>query len=201
MAIEFAGFTAEHRITGRLPLADDRLSDMLNSVARVVIRGAVTEAMDNGYRESGDVLVECGDLWVVSASGRRGIESRRRRTSTRRIQAGLGRYVVEGDLHVPIEVGRPPPSGTLEELMSGRDLLVPLTDATLTFDRAGRTMAETHETLLVNRSRIEWLEFAGADAEAEVWTAQLIGVESTGASAAGTRERAGWRGLRGLVGR
>ena len=201
MAIEFAGFTADYRITGRLPLADDRLSDMLNSVARVVIRGAVTEAMDNGYTESGDVLVDCGDLCVVAASGRRGIESRRRRTSTRRIQAGLGRYVVEGDLHLPVAVGRPAPTGTVEELMSGRDLLVPLTNATLTFDRAGRSTAENPETLLVNRSRIEWLEAAGDDAAADLWAAELIGVEPAGTPRSAGRERAGWRGLRGLVGR
>ena len=205
VAIDFAGFTADHRITGRLPLADDRLSDMLNSVARVVIRGAVTEVVDNGYRETGDVMIGCGDLWIVAGSGRRGIESRRRRTTTRPIRAGLGRYVVEGDLHLPIEVGRPAPSGDLEALLAGRDLLVPLTSATLSFDRAGRTTAEEHETLLVNRSRIEWLESADASAGAEedAWTSALIGVGAPRppAAAASGRERVGWRGLRGLVSR
>ena len=166
-----------------------------------MIRGAVTEAMDHGYRESGDVLVDCGDLCVVAGSGRRGIESRRRRTATRRVQTGLGRYVVEGDLHLPIEVGRPAPAGSLEELMSGRDLLVPLTNATLTFDRAGRSTAENHETLLVNRSRIEWLEAAGEDAEAERRAAELIGVEPPRTRASASADRAAWRGLWGLVGR
>ena len=201
MPIEFAGFTADHRITGRLPLADNRLSDMLNSVARVVIPGAMTEAIDNGYTESGDVMVDCGDLWVVAATGRRGNESRRRRTSTRRLQAGLGRYVVEGNLHFPIEVGRPAPTGELEELLSGRDLLVPLTDATLTFDREGRSVAEAHETQMVNRSRIEWLEATDRVAEEDLWTSQLIGVETARPPALAARERAGWRGIRGLVGR
>jgi hypothetical protein len=201
VAIEFAAFTADHRLTGRLPLADDRLSDMLNSVARVVIRGAVTEAIDDGYTEAGDVMVGCGDLWIVAASGRRGIESRRRRTSTRRVQAGLGRYVVEGDLHLPVEVGRPAPSGDLEELLAGRDLLVPLTDATLTFDRAGHSTAETHETVLVNRARIEWIETTGETAAADEWTSQLIGVEAPRTPAVAARDRAGWRGIRGLVGR
>ncbi len=201
MAIEFAGFTADHRFTGRLPLADDRLSDMLNSVARVVIRGAVSESIDNGFREAGDVMVACGDLWVVAATGRRGNESRRRRTSTRRIQAGLGRYVVEGNLHFPIDGGSTVPSGRLEDLLAGRDLLVPLTSATLTFDRAGRSTAEEHETLLVNRSRIDWLEPVVEDEadEDDPWAGALIGTEPA-RTPAGERERVGWtRGLRGIV--
>jgi hypothetical protein len=202
VAIEFCGFTADHRISGRLPLADDRLSDMLNSVARVVIRGAVSESIDNGFQVSGDVLMSCGDLWLVAGTGRRGIETRRRRTATRRIRAGLGRYVVEGDLHVAAGAGRSVPGGNLDDLLAGRDLLVPLTSATLTFDRAGRSIAEEHETLLVNRSRIEWFEPVGDDepAPADPWADALIGAEPARAPAPTGPERAGWtRGLRGIV--
>ena len=41
MPIEFVGFTSDRRITAMIPLADDRLSDMLNSVTRIVLRDAV----------------------------------------------------------------------------------------------------------------------------------------------------------------
>ena len=40
MPIDFVAFTSDRRITGRIMLADDRLSDMLNAVARLVIRDA-----------------------------------------------------------------------------------------------------------------------------------------------------------------
>jgi hypothetical protein len=210
VAIEFAGFTADHRITGRLPLADDRLSDMLNSVARVVIRGAVSENIDSGIRQDGDVMIACGDLWLVAASGRRGIETQRRRTSTLRIQAGLGRFVVEGDLHVPQQPGRAgaaTPKRSLDDLLAGRDLLVPVTSATLTFDRAGRSLQETHETLLVNRSRIDWIEGVGVDEDESVelqddpWASELIGTEPAGSHAPATGGRSWGRQLRSIVGR
>jgi hypothetical protein len=203
MAIEFTGFTADHRVTGRLPLADDRLSDMLNSVARVVIRGAVTEAIDTGESQAGDVMVACGGLLVVAGSGRRGIESQRKRTTTRRIRVGLSRYVVEGDLHVPTDSARLGTIASLEDLLAGRDVLVPLTSALLTYDRAGKPVDEAHETLLVNRSLVEWIEPAGMDPEAEAWAAELIGIEPTPSpqpARAGGRSR--WAsGLRGVVGR
>jgi hypothetical protein len=209
MAIEFAGFTADHRITGRLPLADDRLSDMLNSVARVVIRGAVSENIDSGIRHEGDVMIPCGDLWIVAATGRRGIEAQRRRTATRRLQAGLGRFVVEGNLHVPIDAGRPAPRTSVDDLLAGRDLLVPLTEATLTFDRAGRSTPEAHDTLLVNRSRIDWIEAMddadddadGDPVEDDPWTAELIGTEATATHAAAGQRRGWGRQLRSIVGR
>ena len=65
MAIDFVGFTSDRRIVGTIPLADDRLSDMLNSVARVVIRDAEVEDVDTGPEEGGDVMVPCGELLVV----------------------------------------------------------------------------------------------------------------------------------------
>ena len=48
MPVELIAFTADCRIRGVIPLADDRLSDMLNSVSRVVIRGAVIEDLVDG---------------------------------------------------------------------------------------------------------------------------------------------------------
>jgi len=40
MPIDFLAFTSDRRISCRIMLADDRLSDMLNAVARLVIRDA-----------------------------------------------------------------------------------------------------------------------------------------------------------------
>ena len=43
MPVDLIVFTADRRIQGAIPLADDRISDMLNSVPRIVMRGAVIE--------------------------------------------------------------------------------------------------------------------------------------------------------------
>src|SRR2546426_11492958 len=56
MPVDLIAFTADRRITGSIPLADDRLSDMLNSVPRVVIRGAtVTDLAADAVPRTGDV--------------------------------------------------------------------------------------------------------------------------------------------------
>ncbi|MFL5681077.1 MAG: hypothetical protein ACJ77B_10805 [Chloroflexota bacterium] len=157
MAIAFVGFTADSRIVGSIPLADDRLSDMLNSVARVVIRDASVEDVDLGPLEGGAVTVPCGEFLAVVATGRRGYEGRRKRTEMRHVQLGLGRYVVSGHIHVRPEAHAAAADGKLDALLVGTELLVPLTDATIHYTRAGKPCKERWETLLVNRARAAWI--------------------------------------------
>jgi hypothetical protein len=165
MAIEFVGFTDVCRISGAISLADDRLSDMLNSVARIVVRNADVEEIDVGRMERLDVTVPTGDFLAVGASGRRGLESQRRRTVKRRVRMGLGRYSVSGYLHVLESAHAESQSGRLDALLVGRDLLVPLTEATIGYDRNGETREESWETILINRSRVAWIEKADDDQE------------------------------------
>jgi hypothetical protein len=166
MPIEFVGFTADRRITATIPLADDRLSDMLNSVARIVLRDAVVgDLAEGGPSLSGDVTLPVGDLVVVLASGRRGSESQRRRTAVRRVIMGLGRYTVSGCLHVDPSAGDFPKHVDPAAIFAGRDILVPVTDASITYQCADVIRTESHETILVNRSRTTWIEI---QPEAEV---------------------------------
>jgi hypothetical protein len=162
MAIDFVGFTGDARIVGQIPLADDRLSDMLNSVARVVVRRATLEDLETGRQDSGDVPIPCGDFLVVAGTGRRGLENLRRRTVQRRVIMGLGRFTVTGNLHVVPAADEASRGGSLDELLVGRDLLVPLTEATVEYDRAGRAESEAWETVLVNRARANWIDAADA---------------------------------------
>jgi hypothetical protein len=162
MAIDFVGFTGDARIVGQIPLADDRLSDMLNSVARVVVRRATLEDLETGRQDSGDVPIPCGDFLVVAGTGRRGLENLRRRTVQRRVIMGLGRFTVTGNLHVVPAADEASRGGSLDELLVGRDLLVPLTGATVEYDRAGRAESEAWETVLVNRARANWIDAADA---------------------------------------
>jgi hypothetical protein len=165
MAIQFIGFTADSRVVGTIPLADDRLSDMLNSVGRVVVRDASTEDIDLGPQEDGPVVIPVGELLAVVGTGRRGIESRRRRTLTRYVQIGLGRYVVAGYIHVAPEVHAASLDGDLDALLVGRDLLVPLTAASIRYDRGGARHTEEWDTLLINRVRALWIKALDEDDE------------------------------------
>jgi hypothetical protein len=159
MPIDFVGFTADRRITAMIPLADDRLSDMLNSVTRIVLRDAVVgDLTEEGPSLSGDVTLPVGDLVAVVGTGRRGSEMRRRRTAVRRVSVGLGRYTVSGCLHVPPDQGDFPRHADPAAILAGRDILVPITDASITYDVGGIMTTEEHQTILVNRARASWIE-------------------------------------------
>ena len=63
MPVELIAFTADLRIEGRIPLADDRLSDMLNAVPRVIVRGAsVQDLVDGGPPEAADLAIPVGSI-------------------------------------------------------------------------------------------------------------------------------------------
>lgn len=162
MPIDFLAFTSDRRISGRIMLADDRLSDMLNAVARIVIRDAtVDELADDRRPRLADVTIAVGEMLVVVGSGPRGSEQLRKKWLKRRASVGLGRFVVEGDLGYPNEAPLPE-SDDPAVVLANRDLLVALTDATVTYDRPGGATTETFETVLINRARASWIDLAPA---------------------------------------
>ena len=169
MPVDLIVFTADRRIHGAIPLADDRVSDMLNSVQRVVIRGAVIEDLVAGTPpQTADLTLTVGSIVAVLVSGRRGIDSRRRKTEIHRARIGLTRFVVAGSLHVPADAAADLASRNPTLVLAGRDILVPLTDATIAYDNADNHATEQIETILVNRAHITWIDLddaAGDDAE------------------------------------
>jgi len=159
MPVDLIIFTVDRRINGTIPLADDRVSDMLNSVPRVVIRGAVIEDLVAGTPpRTVDLTLAVGSIVAVLVAGRRGIETRRRRTEVHRARIGLTRFVVSGSLHVPAGAADHLLSGDPARVLAGRDILVPLTDATITYDRADVPTTEEFETILVNRAHATWID-------------------------------------------
>ena len=173
MPVDLIAFTADRRISGAIPLADDRLSDMLNSVPRVVVRAARIEDLVSGSgAQTADVTVAVGSIVAVLVAGRRGVDARRRRTDVHRARVGLTRFVVSGLLHVPAgATGPSAPGGTSSDpaiVLAGRDVLVPLTDATITYDKGDVPTTESFETILVNRAHATWIDLdqaAGDDGE------------------------------------
>ena len=159
MPIDFVAFTADRRITARIFLADDRLSDMLNSVARLVLRDATVDDLVSGDPPVvGDLAVPVGDLLVVVGTGPRGNDSPRRRTVQRQVSVGVGRYVVSGALHLPANDPRLPDGDEPGVVLAGRDILVPLTAATVSYDVNGVATTESYEAVLFNRARATWID-------------------------------------------
>jgi len=159
MPVDLTAFTGDRRIQGAIPLTDDRLSDMLNSVHRIVLRGAeVRDLADGMPPQIADVTLTIGSITVVLSTGRRGVETRRRKTDVHRVRVGVDRFIVTGSLHVPagfvIDASARQPAAVL----AGRDLLVPLTDGTLTYELDGQRVHEAAETILINRSQAIWID-------------------------------------------
>jgi hypothetical protein len=163
MPVDLIAFTADRRISGVIPLADDRLSDMLNSVPRVVIRGAmISDLSTSGEPRAADLTLAVGAIVAVVASGRRGSDTRRRRTDVRRTRIGLMRFVVTGLLHEA--EGDPLPAGSSDPavVLAGRDILVPITDATITYNIGDVVTTEQYDTILINRALATWIDLDDA---------------------------------------
>jgi hypothetical protein len=169
MPVDLIAFTADSRIRGAIPLADDRISDMLNSVGRIVIRGALIEDLVAGAPpQTADLTLTVGSIVAVLTSGRRGTDSRRRKTEIHRARIGLKRFVVSGSLHIPVGAADQLASSDPALVLAGRDILVPLTDATITYDNADAPTTEQFETILVNRAHATWIDLDDAAAGDDV---------------------------------
>jgi hypothetical protein len=170
MPVDLILFTADRRIHGAIPLADDRVSDMLNSVPRIVLRGAAIEDLvAGGPPQIADLTLTVGSIVAVLVAGRRGVETRRRKTEIHRARVGLTRFVVSGSLHVPAGTPGQLASSDPAVVLAGRDILVPLTNATITYDRVDAPTSEAFETILVNRAHATWIDLdeaaGGSDGE------------------------------------
>ena len=108
--------------------------------------------------QTADVTLSIGSITVVLSNGRRGVETRRRKTDEHRIRLGIDRYIISGSLHVPSGFVVDTASRHPSAVFAGRDLLVPLTDGTMTYELNGELVREPAETVLINRSQAIWID-------------------------------------------
>jgi hypothetical protein len=149
--IEFVGFAGDCVVTGRVLLFADRLSDMLNHDEEFHVRDVLLDSLDDGHQvEIPEITVARSELFAVIGTGPRGIMERRQRTRPYRMQVSLGPYLVLGQLHT--FPGADPLASVLR-----RSPMVPLTNATIAYTRAGEVCARDAATLVVNRELAEWI--------------------------------------------
>ncbi len=158
MLIPFIGYSTGRRFIGYVECEGERLTDLLNRSASVVVREAFVESFDD------DTVVNLGDgevdrslLFAVETAGNRGDETRRIHTVRHRLQIQLGPYSALGLLHsLP---GQMP----LPHLNSGGPM-IPIVDATLGFVSRGQLALRDVGTLIVNRELIDWVRASEAEA-------------------------------------
>ena len=145
------GYSGDCRIFGRVPSLGERLTDLLNGGQRVIVRDArLVSLVDGHIVEAPLAEVERDELYAVVANGPRGARGQRIRTEKHRMRIDLGPYVVLGNLHAP------PDSDPVGDVLR-RDVMVPLTNATIAYAISGRPEAEDVGTIIINRTLAEWI--------------------------------------------
>jgi hypothetical protein len=159
MFIDFTGFAGDCLINGKLDLRAPRLTDQLNADPLVHLVDVELEDLENARRvTSPDFTIARSQLCAVRATGPRGSRALRIATAPHRLRAQIGPYTILGRLHQRVGID---PLATFEE----RDLMVPLTDATIAFMVGGVLDVRDWSTLVINRELASWYRAAEDDDE------------------------------------
>jgi hypothetical protein len=150
MFIDFTGFAGDCVINGKLDLRAPRLTDQLNAHPLVHLVEVELEGLGDARRvSSAEFTIERSQLCAVRVTGPRGSRALRIATAPHRLRAQIGPYTVLGRLHEPPGVDA---LATFEQ----RDLMVPLTDATIAFMVGGILDVRDSSTLVINRELASW---------------------------------------------
>jgi hypothetical protein len=176
--VDFAGYTEDCLILGRIRLEGDRVSDLLNSQEEYLLRDVVVESLVDGRTtELDEVQIARDELIAVHAAGPRGNPARRTRTLAHPVAVRSGAFSIRGYLHaLP---GMEPLASALR-----RSPMIPLTDAWLEHLAAGVSRYSPLGTIVVNRDRADWItliaeaEVRISAAEAEARARRLRGIEA-----------------------
>ena len=103
-----------------------------------------------------EFTIERSQLCAVRATGPRGSRALRIATAPHRLRAQIGPYTVLGRLHEP-------PGVDALATFTQRDLMVPLTDATIAFMVGGILDVRDWATLVINRELASWYQPAEGD--------------------------------------
>lgn len=158
--VEFVAYAEDCILYGRVRLAADRLTDMLNEHDEFELVDVMVERLDGlGAVDVQQVLVRRHELLLVHATGPRGNQSRRTRTREHPLAIRIGPYEVRGDLHAF-------PGHDPLMTIRRRKTMVPLTDAWIEYQVASERRRRRAGALVVNREQIdsvtnaidEWVE-------------------------------------------
>jgi hypothetical protein len=149
--IEFSAYTEDFRLFGHLRLEGERLTDMLNGLDELILIDAMVESLTDGMAYEVDELAVMRDeLVAVEASGPRGNPARRVRVRPFPIGVKLGPYLVRGYVHVT-------PGANPVLAVRRKRLMVPLTEATIEYQRGGTRIQRRSSTILFNRELADWI--------------------------------------------
>lgn len=149
--VEFVAYGEDCLLSGRVRLAAERLTDMLNEHDEFLLADVMVERLDGQPAiEVKEVLVPRDELLLVHATGPRGSQGRRQRTRQHPIGLQMGPYHVRGYLHAL------PGSDPIASFRR-RKTMVPLTDAWIEYGIGSARQRRRVGTLVVNREQVDWV--------------------------------------------
>ncbi len=152
--LEFVAYAEECVLYGRVRLAAERLTDMLNVHDELELVDVMVERLDGqGAIEVKEVLVRRDELLLVHATGPRGNLARRTRTREHPLAVRIGPYDVRGSLHA--FPGHDPLTTILR-----RKPMVPMTDAWIEYSTGAERRRRRVGALIVNREQIDTVAHA-----------------------------------------
>ena len=142
--IDFVAYAEDCVLSGRVRLAADRLSDLVNDNDQLeLVDVLVTDLVGSEPIEVHELAIGRSEILVLHATGPRGRADRRHRTRQVPIVATIGPYEVSGYLHVR------PGSDALGSLQRAKPI-VALSEATVEYVVGGQERQHRVQTALIN---------------------------------------------------
>jgi hypothetical protein len=143
--IQLVAFTEDCRVSGRIQLDSDRLSDTLNSHHDYLLCDVLVESLVDGRCINADeVPIARDELVAVLAYGPRGDPSRRTHTRSYPVTVTVGSLAIHGNIHSLPGV---------EPLAAARRRrpMIPLSNAWIEYPSETGPQVSSCETIVVNR--------------------------------------------------
>ena len=148
--LDFAAYAAGSLLAGRIRLDADRLTDLLNATDEIELLDVICITLEGRVVETERATIRRSELLAVKAGEPRGSRAHRHRTRQTAVSVATGPYMITGYLHTrpgadPMtDVGRRPP-------------MIPLTDASISYQVHSEWRREDASTVIVNRDVADWI--------------------------------------------
>ena len=156
--IDVVAYAEDCILSGRLPMAAERLSDLLNDNDEFeFVNVMVEDLLGNAPIETRDVVVHRDELLLVVAPDPRGNARRRNHTSKHPIIARIGPYEVRGLIHAL-------PGADPIDSIRRRKPMIALTDAVIDFSIGTTHHRRDASVVILNRDIVDSIA-AGQEAK------------------------------------
>jgi hypothetical protein len=158
--IAFRAYTERSIVRATYELRDDRLTDALNRERVLLLTDVEFMTLHEPVVATRPQFeLTTASILIAEATGPRGNERRRFRSSPRAVTVKLGPYRVQGFIHT-VRGGHPILG------LYHRNTMIPMTDVEVAYDVLGRRIVDRYAAAIMNREAITNIRMAGDESVA-----------------------------------